>query len=304
MNPILITTESYTQDNIETNRIFPLFDKTIENLLKSVHNKTFIDKIMLVDDSVNIVNPEYKSMMFSEFKTKFQSHIEGSLRNKIVGLSKFSRIDIIQGCTQYIDNLYIELGKDNIQVMEREYTYHYKLNPNLIGKKLGELESNKSLIISVPFITGSQHIMYDNILAECLTKSIDVHIDAAWLSAAKKINIDLTHPCIKSIGFSMSKGYGLSGWNRIGLRYTLNNNIDSITVMNEYSQVPTINVQLGNYMLDNLKPDHLWDKHEKNYFKICNDFNLTPTDTIHVGLKNDYIHGIAPLLRYLEKEQL
>lgn len=302
MTPILITPKTYTQDSIETNRIFPLFDNAIEVLLQSIHNNTYSDKIMLVDDSVTIVNPEYKSQMFTEFKTKFQSHIEQSQRNKIVGLAKFLRVDIIQGCTQYIDNLYIKLGKDNIQVMEREYTYHYKLNPNLIGKKLGELDPNKSLIISSPFITGSQHNDFDLILNECSDKNIDVHVDAAWVSAAKNINLDLNHTCIKSIGFSMSKGYGLSGWNRIGLRYTIDNTTDSICIMNEYSQVPTVNVQLGNYMLDNLKPDHLWDTHEKNYIKVCNDFDLIQTDTIHVGLSNGYIHGIAPLLRYLEKE--
>ena len=65
MTPILITPKTYTQDSIETNRIFPLFDNAIEVLLQAIHNNTYSDKIMLVDDSVTIVNPEYKSQMFT-----------------------------------------------------------------------------------------------------------------------------------------------------------------------------------------------------------------------------------------------
>ena len=56
--------------------------------------------------------------------------------------------------------------------------------------------------------------------------------------------------------------------------------------------------------MDNLEPDHLWNHHSKNHYKICKDFDLEPTDTIHMATKDNKVLGIAPLLGYLEHYEL
>lgn len=300
MPKILIVPETYSSDYIETKRIFPLIDKKIEGLLERIHNKDIGKTIQLVDDSVYIVNDPYTSDMNNQFKDKFEYWMEYSRRNTLHGLENFKRKDIIMGCSQFIDNLYIKHGVENIQVLEGEYRYHHRMFPNLKFSAIGKLDPKKELIISAPFTNGSMHPKFHELLDECFEKNINIHIDGAWITAAQNIRLDLNHPSIASIGISLSKGYGLSGWNRIGVRWSNTLEQDSITLMNDYQQIHSLAVQIGIFMLDNIPVDHLWDTHEKNYYKICKDFHLHPTDTIHVGMSNQYIHGIAPLLRYLE----
>jgi hypothetical protein len=300
MPQIILNPTEYDSKYIQTDRIYPLIDIKIEELLDKIHKKQFTHTLPLIDESIPFVEDEYKYPLFDWFTDKFEYWLEYSRRNKILGLSKFNRTDIILGCTQYIDNLYMKHGVQNIQILEGEYKYHTRLYSGLTPVKVGSLHPRKILIISAPFPNGSMHPQWNEILDECFEKNIKVHIDGAWITAAKDINLNLHHPCIQSIGISLSKGYGLSGWNRIGLRWTNDSDADSITLMNEYHQIPTLPIKIGIYMLDNLMADHLWDKHESNYYKICADFDLTPTNTIHIGLKNGFVWGIAPLLRYLE----
>jgi hypothetical protein len=61
---------------------------------------------------------------------------------------------------------------------------------------------------------------------------------------------------------------------------------------------------IGLHFLRNLPPDYLWDTHGENYNKVCKDFNLTPTKSIHLALRNGQPVGISPLLRYLENENI
>jgi hypothetical protein len=300
MPKIIVTPTEYSSEYIETERIFPLIDKKIEGLLDRIHTKDIGSTVKLVDNNLSIVTDSYRGDINSQFKYKVEHYISNSRRNTIKGLDNFKRKDIILGCSQYIDNLYIKYGSNNIQVLEGEYRYHYRMFPNMQASEIGNLDPNKQLIISAPFTNGSMHNQFNEVLSECLDKNIKIHIDGAWITAAQNVRLNLNHPCIVSIGISLSKGYGLSGWNRVGVRWTNETEQDSITLMNDYQQVHSLPVQIGTFMLNNLPVDHLWDTHETNYYKICNDFNLVPTDTIHVGLSDNYVHGISPLLRYLE----
>ncbi|MFY8211406.1 MAG: hypothetical protein ACOVLB_01890 [Candidatus Nanopelagicus sp.] len=296
--PILKVPDSYREEHIEKKRIYPLIDKHLEAILYEFSTKGLSLPIAIIDESA-FVN-SYSGSIIRDFKSKTINHITSSKRNSIQGLDSFNRVDVIQGCSQFIDDLYVMYGCDKIQILENEYKYHYRLFPNTVPKQAGLLDPNSHLILSCPFTNGSVHLQMDSILKECTVKNIKVHLDMAWLTAAKDIKIDLSNPCIESVGLSLSKGYGLSGWNRIGLRLKKQDEPDTISLMTDFLQTPSIPMLVGSYFLDRLSPDHLWDNHEANYYKICRDFNLAPTNTIHVGISNGYVHGISPLLRYLE----
>jgi hypothetical protein len=301
MDNILEVPGQYNSSFIETGRIRPLIDKKLESILADVYLTGMGSPSPFIDSSINGVNPKYSAAILDDFKRKFQQALEASKRNKLTKFDSFNRIDVCLGCTQFIDNLYVTYGAERIQVIEKEYTYHFRLNKNLQPTEVGKLDPNKILILSVPFTNGSMHPQYESILSECLDKNIEIHLDGAWITAARNINIDLSHPAIKSFGVSMSKGYGLSGWNRIGLRWTKEVDVvDTITVMNDFDQTHSFAAMIGNKFLDNIDIDHLWNTHEENYNKIANDFNLIKTDSIHVMLEDGWIRGIAPLLRYLE----
>jgi hypothetical protein len=294
---IFKTVPAYNDMYLERDGCKPFIDKTHEQLMQNVMTNgfNFLDTVFIKAG----VNPLATHSLFSEFKTKFQQHLMSSKLNTLTGFSSFSRVDICLGCAHYMDTLHIS---HDIQILEDEYRYHTILNPNLIPKTLDTLESGKHLIISVPFSKiGTMYPQMTALLDRCLELNIPVHIDGAWVSAARNVVIDFSHPAIHSLGISMSKGYGLAGWNRIGLRWTKDNKEDSITILNDYLQINAYCVAIGNYFLDNVLPDHLWLTHGNNHNKICKDFNLISTDTVHMARDGTSNIGLSPLLRYLER---
>jgi hypothetical protein len=291
------TPPSYSSNYLELSKCRPFIDKLHIKLIRDIISKKDYDW-NCIDDSFNVAQFTGTASIYNKFKNLFQSHITGSKLNKITGLETATRVDIIQGCTQYIENIHL---KGDVQVLENEYSYHYKINPRAIICKVENLQPGIPLIVSIPFsnIGAARQDMLE-LLNTCITLNVPVHLDGAWITAAKNIDIDFCHPAIASLGISMSKGYGTSGWNRIGLRWTKSSVEDSITLINEHLQLTAYSVVIGNYILENTMPDHLWNTHGNHHNKICNDFNLTSSDTIHMATTESNIIGLAPLLRYLE----
>ena len=302
MDNLFILPDSYDEKYLDISRCRPLIDNTHELLIKDIiGKKLFYPEATVLDESYIAAgaNPSLTRPIFKTFKTEFKRHIAESTLNNITGFDSFIRTDICLGCTQYIDDLHI---KGNVQVLVDEYSYHSRINSDVTIVSVDQLVPGKPLIISFPFSKiGTAHPRMKEILDICIEKNINIHIDGAWITAAKNLTLDLSHPAIKSFAVSMSKGYGLSGWNRIGLRWTKEKSEDIITLMNDYEQISTYSVVIGNYFLKHLEPDHLWSKHSKNHYKLCSDFNLTSSDTIHMATKNGSVIGLAPLLKLLEQ---
>ena len=144
------------------------------------------------------------------------------------------------------------------------------------------------------------HTLIEEILEASLEKDIPVHIDSAWVSASRDIVFDYSHPAIESVGMSLSKGLGL-GWNRVGLRWLRRyNKQDSITIMNDYQMNMRAVVKIGLHFIRNFPSDYLWNTHGERYYKVCKDFNLRPTNSIHLALDGYDPVGVSPLIRYLE----
>ena len=275
----------YSPFYLEIDRPQPLSDKRIDSLIKSaMEGKIEVD---LTDK------------LYDDFKLNASDYILNGSLNTLVGLDKFKRVDIINGCTQYIDSLYV---KKKLQVLNGDYRYHKRLDPDLKYSKPGKLKSDMPLILAMPFPKlGKPRDDMDSILDECVKKGIEVHIDGAWITASRGIEFDFEHPAIKSVGISLSKGLGL-GWNRIGLRWTKEyDETDPICLMNDYHMNNRALVAIGNYFVLNLPKDHLWTEHVNRYFRICDDFKLKPTQSIHIAMKDNTPVGVSSLIRYLEE---
>ena len=280
MNKIKIA-PYYNSEFLEITRPQPLSDCKIEQLQQDVLNGN-LDKD--VTDTV-----------YDNFKIEVEEWILKSPFNTLLGLGTFTRKDIIIGCTQYIDTLYM---KGPVQVIAGDYRYHERLGN--IYSAPGSLKEGVPLIIALPFpSTGNIHIEMTNILDECVDKHIPVHIDGAWISCCRDIEFDFNHSAIRSVGISLSKGLGL-GWNRIGLRWTKDTDADAITIMNDFNMNNRALVMIGLHFIRNLPTDYLWFTHGERYYKICRDFNLTPTKSIYLALRNGQPVGVSPLIRYLE----
>jgi hypothetical protein len=280
MNRIRIAPK-YSIDYLETERPSPLADSKIEQLIQDV--------------MTGKLDTDISDTVYSNFKKEMTTWVLGSKLNTITGLDSFDRVDIINGCTQFIDNLYMQ---GPVQVLQNDYKYHYRLGN--WGRTVGSLSPKIPLIIAMPFpSTGAVHNQMTEILDEAQDKGISVHVDGAWLTCCRGINFDLLHPSISSVGISLSKGLGL-GWNRIGLRWTRQTKTDSVTIMNDFNMNLRATAMIGLHFIRNLPPDYLWDSHEKNYYKVCKDFNLIPTNSIYLALREGHPVGVSPLIRYLE----
>ena len=275
---------SYSADYLQVERPSPLSDNVIEQLIQDVLtgklDKDITDKV------------------YTDFKRETIDWILNSKLNHLVGLDGFNRVDIINGCTQFIDNIYMQ---GPVQVLCGDYRYHERLGLAYV-KDVGSLIPDIPLIIAMPFPSiGAPHQDMEEILHECKIKNIAVHIDGAWISCCRDINFDFSHDSIRSVGISLSKGLGL-GWNRIGLRWTRQSHADSVTIMNDFRMNNRALSMIGLYFIRNLPPDYLWNTYGSIYYKVCKDFNLTPTNSIYLALLNNQPVGVSPLIRYVAEQ--
>lgn len=275
---------TYSDEYFEVDRPSPLTDNRIEQLITEVMSGKLDTDIT---DSV-----------YTKFKQETADWLFASKLNNITGFDKFDRVDIINGCTQFIDNLYMQ---GPVQTITGDYRYHQRLGIGFT-KDVGSLIPGVPLIIAMPFpSTGAVHNNMEEILDEAEIKGIDVHVDGAWVTCCNGINFDLSHPSIASVGISLSKGLGL-GWNRIGLRWTRQTKPDSVTIMNDFRMNNRALAMIGLHFVRNLPTDYMWATHGTRYRRVCYDFNLMPTNSIYLALRNGRPVGISPLIRYLENE--
>jgi hypothetical protein len=279
----------YSKEWLQYGRLKPLCDDYLESL--------FMNTIQ----GFKNYNINHTDEIHSIFKVNASNWILGSKLNKLAGLENFQYVDVCAGCTQFIDNLYIQ---GPIQVISGDYAYHQRLGlAKIINYGVDQLLPDVPLIISLPFPSiGQQHPSMKEILNECFEKNISVHIDGAWITCSQNINFNFDHPAIKSIGISLSKGLGL-GWNRIALRWRRTQESDSIKIMNDFHMVNRMPTIIADYIINNVEVDYFWNNYGDLNKKICNDFNLEQTSAIHAAKDiNNQIIGISALMRYLMKD--
>jgi len=271
---------AYSEEYLEIERPQPLSDKHIETLIEELlpHRWGY----------------EVSDLLYTQFKKEMTDWVLRSKLNNITGLDNFNRVDIINGCTQFIDSIYMQCQP---QILQGDYRYHHRLGN--WDTQVGLLKEGIPLIIAMPFpSTGDVHANMKEILDEAGDKGISVHVDGAWYTCCRGIDFDVSHPAIKSVAISLSKGLGL-GWNRIGLRWTKETTPDAITIMNDFSMNLRAPAMIGLHFIKQLEPDYLWKKYGDVYNKICKDFNLTPTKSIYLALKDNQPVGVSPLIRYV-----
>jgi len=267
-----------------------------------IHNLQFSD---LDGKTLHPVNDEYLQQLRKRFYEEPKSDIShnkfvdkatewflSTKINTIKGMEKFPCVDVIMGCTHFIES-FVSKNKWNVQILEREYAYY-----SLMGKsptQVGQLEAGVPLIISLPNYYYGSRPEWKKVLKECEDKNIDIHIDCAWLTAAKGFTLDFDHPNIKSFAMSMSK-YNMS-WNRIGLRWSKQRTMDSCTLISTQKKYNELTTACGSFMMDNLPRDYGWEKYSSAIDIICKKFDLEPTMCFYlVKDKQGDIYSIGKVL--------
>jgi hypothetical protein len=223
---------------------------------------------------------------------------------KYLGLAAFKRQDTILGTTHQLDELHQLYGK-NIAVYFGEYKYHRRLTDNTVKQisHYSELVPGDVFVVSYPScITTNYHNEFDNLLEHCKNNNIPVHIDGAWFGQCRNFSFNVDHPAISSVSVSLSKAFGL-GSQRIGIRYTRERVNGPISIMNDFDYCNVSDMWLGVEMIKHFGVDYWWSNYGDLYSKVCKDFNLEETDSIHVGwlTENGKKHqfGIRTPLRFL-----
>jgi hypothetical protein len=244
-------------------------------------------------------NPVHISDLDQKFKDTFVKWLADHKYSTFRGLDAFPRRDIINGCTQFIDDLYQRCG--TLQTFENDYKYHWRLNPDIKYVTVDTLDPNKELLIALPFpFYGDIHPDMNTILDCCLELNIPVHIDGAWISCIRNIDFNFDHPAIRTVGISLSKG-GMGG-NRIGLRFARTTPNGAVTIMNDFNMNSQSLVSMGIKFMEELGPEYFWRKYETAYQKVIQDFNLVETKAIHLARTQDGDPvGVRSLLRCIIK---
>jgi len=239
-----------------------------------------------------------------EYTKYFISYVDKWIKEhkqvKYNNLDSFNRKDVILGTTHQLDELHLLYGK-RIAVFKGEYKYHRRLTNSNVKQitSYKELLEGDVLVVSYPSCITTNIIKdFDETLDYCLKNNIQVHIDGAWFGQCRNFNFDVSHPAILSVSVSLSKAYGM-GSQRIGIRYSRNITTGPISIMNDYGYVNVSDMWIGVEMINKFGPDYWWNNYSDLYSKVCKDFNLKESNSIHVGWHNGSQLGIRTPLRLL-----
>jgi hypothetical protein len=219
--------------------------------------------------------------------------------NHLTGLGFFPVLEATMGCMHAIDSLIMRHGLGSLQIFDHDYHYYERLEPRIRYAEPGQLSPGLPVLMALPSPGWLDvHPRMYEILDEALDKHCDVHLDCAWITAARDISFDFSHPAISSVFMSLSKGMDL-WWNRVGLRWShVHDPTDPVTIYNEFNMMPTSLFQVGLTHVRTIPRDHVWQHHGARYQEICGDLRLRPTKIVHVAqsLDRGKMYGLKNLL--------
>jgi hypothetical protein len=233
------------------------------------------------------------------FIDKAHAHFQATKLNVITGLNEFPVRETIIGCNHAIDSLVMQHGIDGLQIFEHDYKYYQRLDPAISYTQPTHLVSRKPILMALPSpgYLGLHPMQYE-ILDEALEKNCEVHLDCAWLGAARGIKFDFSHPAVTSVFMSLSKSMDL-WWNRIGIRYTKKQvDTNPVTIYNQHGMIPSALLKTGLRYIRCVQPDHVWTHFHDRYMAMCQHLYLRPTAMIHVAQSMDrsQMFGVKKLL--------
>lgn len=273
---------NYSRDDLTT-KLYPIAD----NFLTELRTKWY--------------NNSQSYSTAEQFIQEAEEWFKSTKRNEIQNWDEFKCVDIIMGCTHFIESLILKHGWENIQVLHNEYGYYGLMGKH--GVDLDQLQPGLPLIVSLPnFSYADIRSDWESILYICEQRNIDIHIDFAWMLVANGININVGHPNIKSFAMSLSK-YNCH-WNRIGLRWSKQRTMDSINIMTKYyGDVNSGIISCGNFLIRNIPRDYIWNTYGELYHQVCSKLDVLPTKLINVvkSKQDNKVLGVGNLLTSLSQ---
>lgn len=222
-----------------------------------------------------------------EYLHTYKKWISLTKLNRVYGLERFQRLDLINGTTQTFDEAYLKYAARRLRVFRGEYAYHRRVVKNNLFLEDGPLENNDYVIVSMPFCSsGDLHGGMAGMLDQAAELKVPVIIDCAYFGTCYGITFDFNHPAIESVSFSLTKGLGL-GYIRSGIRFSNLQDHFPICQQNDYNHTVLAAAQIGIYMMQNLSPDYIPEKYREMQNDLCADLNLIPSKCVHIALGDE-----------------
>lgn len=218
---------------------------------------------------------------------KYHEWILSSQLNKITGLENYPVRHLINGTTQSFDEFYYKYASKRLRIFRGEYAYHKRVFPNWKYVEDEPLATGDILIISAPFCsTGDVHELMNNVLDTALQTSVPTIIDCAYYGTCTDFVLDVSHPAIESVSFSLTKGTGL-GDIRSGIRYSKKEDQFPINQQNDYNHTILGAAKIGLYMMEKFSVDFIPTKYREMQLEVCKQAGIEATKCMHLAIGDE-----------------
>lgn len=224
--------------------------------------------------------------IINNFLKKYHDWIHTTKNNKLLGLENFSFKCYSNGTTESFDKFYLKNPLRRFRCFRGDYMYHklaWRDNYNWSWLEDDAIRERDAVVISLPFAdTGDVHLQYASVMESCTKLNVPVLVDCAYFGICSQITFDLTYPCITDVVFSLSKTFPVAHA-RIGMRYTREDNDDTLFMYHKISYNNKIGATLGIRFLENFSPDYISDKYKDKQLEFCEILNVYPSKTVLFG---------------------
>lgn len=247
------------------------------------------ETIRLLRNNYNFTDLNSDSII-DEYLYEYDTWIKNSKSNIFTGLEEFQYRCYSNGTTEAFDKFYLKNANRRFRCFKGEYMYHklaWRKYFNWEYLEDAPLHKNDAVIISLPFAdTGNIHSDYYELMRKCSDMGVPVLVDCAYFGACRNIHIDVAYPCITDVTFSLSKTFPVA-YARIGMRYTKEDNDDTMFVYHKINYNNKIGALIGLEYFKNFSADYIPQKYLDKQIEFCNTLGVEPSKTVLFGI--DYL---------------
>lgn len=212
----------------------------------------------------------------------------------IFGLEQFPVAAYSNGTTESFDKFYLKHHTRRFRCFKGEYMYQAACGRNYCPswKFLDDekIDKNDAVVISYPFSdTGDEHPNMKLILNQCRLLHVPVLIDCAFFGLTSKTIIDLYHPAITEVTFSLSKFLPVSHL-RIGIRFSKTDDDDTLLISHKHGYINRLGAGVGLKIFEKYTPDYNYRKYQFLQKEFCSQLGLTPSPCVIFGIDKNNLY--------------
>jgi hypothetical protein len=250
-----------------------------EHFIKTAPN--FFKDIFLRNQPVDVQD---------EFLEIYPNWINSSELNNFSGLNCFPFKYISLGVTQALDDFisFCIQRKKPIRMFKGEYPYaRESINADISFIDDMPLVQGDAVIISAPFsATGNIHKEWCSLIKTCNELGIPVFVDCAFFGSCMNIKISFDEPCIDTVAFSPTKGLNC-GYTRTGIAFTHRKGKETtLDLLTDWHHGIHLHTAIALELMRNFGPDTIPRTYRESQLRVCEEYNLIPSNSIHLGIGN------------------